>query len=650
MGFSFDDLGRLSSIKNALGLFSYNYYGVTPRLQSVVYPLNSQVAGFAYFDSGNPQNQERLQTITNELGANIVSKFDYQYDVLGQITNWTRQFDNNPATFYKFQYDAVNQLVGAALTNGTPASPTTLVKQYIYSYDSAGNRTTMSLTNVSSTSTTAETAAYNNLNQLIKRTPGVRTNFAGTAVGVVTTTRSVAINGVPAPLAADNKTFQGYATVSTDNKIVQVRATDMYGNTTNKNYQLAVGANGTPTTLTYDLNGNLLSSVTGTTVTAYDWDGADRLVAITYRTGSAPGARTEFTYDGLGRRVRIVEKDATGAVTSEKRYVWDGMEICEERDASNAKLKQYFPQGAVIGGNNYYYNRDHLGSIRELVDSSGLIRARYDYDPYGQRGANQITASPVESDFGFTGFYYHTNSGLYFAQFRAYNAGAGRWLNRDPIEEEGGLNLYAYVGNNSINRVDPFGLLDVNTVMGAYYGLAYGQPTTASYLLQLSGAGEAMQPGPFGVGITGNAYLEGGYFWGGGANVNGGVGLFYNPRDGFSIGSFLSSGAFFGGPTASFNWPRNQCQQSGALGAYGGFGGGLFLSNAGSASDLYGPFNQWNFNSPVSVSYAQSGNTWIGSLTGGPGGIASLSQYPTTTWNTSGFNLNTGQLIPPPAQ
>jgi hypothetical protein len=144
--------------------------------------------------------------------------------------------------------------------------------------------------------------------------------------------------------------------------------------------------------------------------------------------------------------------------------------------------------------------------------------------------------------------------------------------------------------------------------------------------------------------------VEGGYFWGGGANFNGGIGLFHNPQDGFSIGSFLSSGAFFGGPTASFNWPRNQCQKSGALGAYGGFGGGLFFSNAGSASDLYGPFNQWNFNSPVSVSYAQSGNTWIGSLTGGPGGIASLSQYPTTTWNTSGFNLTTGQLITPPAQ
>jgi hypothetical protein len=161
---------------------------------------------------------------------------------------------------------------------------------------------------------------------------------------------------------------------------------------------------------------------------------------------------------------------------------------------------------------------------------------------------------------------------------------------------------------------------------------------------------QAVQNSSFSFGITGSAYVEGLYFWGGGANFNAGIGLFHNPQDGFSIGSFLSSGAFFGGPTASFNWPGNQCQQSGAVGAYGGFGGGLFASNAGSASDLHGPFNQWNFNSPVSVSYAQSGNTWIGSLTGGPGGIASVSQYPTTTWNTSGFNLTTGQLITPPAQ
>ena len=125
---------------------------------------------------------------------------------------------------------------------------------------------------------------------------------------------------------------------------------------------------------------------------------------------------------------------------------------------ANARTKQFFAQGVKIGANKYFYTRDHLGSIRELVDSSGVIRARYDYDPYGKREANQITASPVEADFGFTGHYYHAPSGLCLAPLRAYSPETGRWLSRDPIEENGGLNLYGYCGNDPINAFDPLGL------------------------------------------------------------------------------------------------------------------------------------------------------------------------------------------------
>ena len=150
--------------------------------------------------------------------------------------------------------------------------------------------------------------AHNNLNQAIKRTPGTITEFAGSASGGKGATRDVSINGVPSTTSGNN--FQGFATASySDNKVTTVVAADIYGNKTTNRYQLTITASGTPTQLTYDLNGNLLTSVTGTTMDAYDWDGADQLVAITHRTsGQVIGTRTEFTYDGLGRRVRIVEK------------------------------------------------------------------------------------------------------------------------------------------------------------------------------------------------------------------------------------------------------------------------------------------------------------------------------------------------------
>lgn len=96
-----------------------------------------------------------------------------------------------------------------------------------------------------------------------------------------------------------------------------------------------------------------------------------------------------------------------------------------------------------------------LGSIREMTDSAGAVRARYAYDPYGRQTK---VSGDLEADFGFTGFYRHRASGLYLTKYRAYDAELGRWISRDPIAERGGLNLYGYVQNNPINRIDPLGL------------------------------------------------------------------------------------------------------------------------------------------------------------------------------------------------
>jgi len=121
-----------------------------------------------------------------------------------------------------------------------------------------------------------------------------------------------------------------------------------------------------------------------------------------------------------------------------------------------------------IGGSNYYYTRDHLGSIRELTGTDGLVQGRYDYDPYGQQ--TQVSGT-ISADFGFTGLYVHQPCGLLLAPYRAYSASLGRWLSRDPLasllrsadprssaEILQGPNLYEYVRNNVIKNVDPMGL------------------------------------------------------------------------------------------------------------------------------------------------------------------------------------------------
>lgn len=194
---------------------------------------------------------------------------------------------------------------------------------------------------------------------------------------------------------------------------------------------------------------------------AYEWDASHRLVGISNGTH-----RTDFSYDGFSRRTRVVEKQ-NGVETSDRRYLWCGADLCEERDATGSiVLKQFFGQGLRAGNGsdlpagNYFFTRDHLRSVREMTDATGLMRARYAYDPYGRKTR---TAGDADSDFGFAGYSVHARSGLHLALYRAYDNGLGRWLNRDPIGEAGGLNLYAYVLNNPVTLRDPLGLRAPNS-------------------------------------------------------------------------------------------------------------------------------------------------------------------------------------------
>jgi RHS repeat-associated protein len=187
-------------------------------------------------------------------------------------------------------------------------------------------------------------------------------------------------------------------------------------------------------------------------------------VAINY-TGFI--TRSEFSYDGLNRIVKIVEKTGS-TINSTRKFVWCGQEKLEFRDATDAVTQRNYTQGQYVGTTAYFYTRDHLGSIREMFTGGGTVVARYDYDPYG-RSTTVLGTTPT--DFNFTGLYRHAKSNIDLAVYRTYDPDLGRWLNRDPIAENGGLNLYAYVSNDSARRKDP---------LGFYVPLPVGVPVVAA--------------------------------------------------------------------------------------------------------------------------------------------------------------------------
>lgn len=241
----------------------------------------------------------------------------------------------------------------------------------------------------------------------------------------------------------------------------------------------------------YDDNGNIVKK--GNAILNYDSTIKDRLVSyngtkITYDTANPLNPKTygSNNYNFEGRRLvrwiygggyydyvyndqglRIQKRDYRGVTWN---YTYDGDKLICEKHLGTTLNFLYDENGSLYGfvknrSEKYLYIRDSLQNILGIADISGKIVVKYDYDAWGTTSIKQDSSSSsigYLNPFRYKGYYYDSESGMYYCKTRYYVPLWGRWLNADSpynlsFDKFDGLNYYSYCGNNPIVGIDKLG-------------------------------------------------------------------------------------------------------------------------------------------------------------------------------------------------
>lgn len=484
--YDYDALSRITKITDPLGQMTQLVYDGNSNLVSVT-DARSGVHQYAY------DTRNRQITYTDPL----LQSESYQYDGTSNLTRITDRKDQVTG----FNYDALNRRTQAGF-GATVANPTSYQNTVDYTYD-LGNRLTQVIDSVSGTVTrsadgldrlayeitpegrvdytydaadrrltttvqgqTAISYAYDNADRLTSVTQG--SNVIGPTYDNAGRRSTLTLpNGITVTYGYDDAnqltglTYQlgattlGDLTYTYDAAGRRISVGGSYARTALPTAETAPTYNAANrltswggATVTYDDNGNMLSDGSRT----FTWNARNQLAAISGATGAS------FQYDGLGRRI---SKTVSGTTT---KFLYDSLNPIQELNGSNSPTANLVPGlnideffSRTFGGTSRHLLTDALGSTIALTDASGAVQTSYTYEPYG---TTTSTGSTDTNSFKYTGRE-DDGTGLYYYRARYYDPVLKRWISEDPVGIEAGLNLYAFVGGDPINYVDPLGLFEL---------------------------------------------------------------------------------------------------------------------------------------------------------------------------------------------
>ena len=215
----------------------------------------------------------------------------------------------------------------------------------------------------------------------------------------------------------------------------------------------------------YDAAGARTRKVYGTNEVLYEYDAAGNLVAL--RDGQS-NVVARYAYDPWGNRIR---KEVGGVITY---YLYGEDGLLAEFNAAGEMIRTYgyepnaawnkpifMRENEQVG----YYVSDHMGAPQKLVNGQGSVLWSAVQDAFGR--AEVSPASTLSNPFRISSQYADDESGLHYNTHRYYDPEIGRYLTRDPLGEQGGVNLYRFAGNNPMNLSD---LLGLKTILGIIDG------------------------------------------------------------------------------------------------------------------------------------------------------------------------------------
>ncbi len=420
----YDFLGRPVQVRTSSGFRIKLTYDEYNRVSDVKFEFGN--------DALSTEWRYGKSSVVYGVKYNGTEKISYTYDSLMRRSKTTINTTNPFVTTYG--YKDINLDKTTTLLNNISYSNG---KGFVYTYDANGNILTIKDQN----NTLLANYTYDSLNQLT-REDNAQLNKT------ITYTYD---NG------GNILSIKEYAFTTGDLGEVVAQKTYSYDNTEWKD--LLTNYNGT--NITYDTIGNPLNWINGGTFT---WSGGRQLTGITK-------GNTNISYIYNNDDIRT-SKIVNGVRTD---YYLNGTTIIMQKTGDNCIWFTYDENGLVTGfrynGNEYYYVKNAQSDIIGIIDSSGSVVANYIYDSWGNHIAitdgnnNDVSGNSSHianvNPFRYRGYYFDVETGLYYLNSRYYDAKVGRFLNADGYTSTGqgsvGNNMFAYCGNNSVNRADNSG-------------------------------------------------------------------------------------------------------------------------------------------------------------------------------------------------